>query len=40
MEEDELWLMLDTDHWVEPNHIANFNDVCARATQKGIRACP
>ena len=26
--------MLDTDHWVEPNHIANFNDVCAQATQK------
>lgn len=37
MEEDELWLMLDTDHWVEPNHIANFNDVCTQAAQKGFQ---
>jgi hypothetical protein len=36
MEEDELWLMLDTDHWAEPNHIASFNQVCAQATQKGF----
>jgi hypothetical protein len=36
MDEDELWLMLDTDHWAEPNHIANFNRVCAEATQKGF----
>jgi len=35
MQEDELWLMLDTDHWAEPNHIANFNRVCAEATRKG-----
>jgi hypothetical protein len=37
MEDDERWLMLDTDHWVEPNHIANFNLVCAQATQKGFK---
>jgi len=35
MEDDELWLMLDTDHWVEPNHIANFDKVCAEAIRKG-----
>jgi hypothetical protein len=33
-EDDERWLMLDTDHWVKPKHIANFNLVCAQATQK------
>ncbi len=32
--EDEFWLMLDTDHWIEPNHIANFNRVCTEALQK------
>ncbi|MCX7426200.1 MAG: RloB family protein [Planctomycetia bacterium] len=37
MEEDEFWLMLDTDHWVEPNHIAGFNRVCIEATQKGFQ---
>ena len=36
-EDDERWLMLDTDHWVEPNHIANFNHVCTQATQKGFK---
>jgi hypothetical protein len=34
MDEDELWLMLDTDHWVKADHIANFNNVCAQAVQK------
>ena len=38
-EDDERWLMLDTDHWVEPNHIANFNHVCTQATQKGFKLC-
>lgn len=33
-EEDELWLMLDTDHWVKPDHIANLINVCTQATQK------
>lgn len=36
MDGDELWLMLDTDHWVEPNHVANFNMVCAQAKKKGF----
>ncbi len=35
-DDDEFWLMLDTDHWVEPNHIANFNEVCTQAIQKGF----
>jgi hypothetical protein len=37
MEDDEFWLMLDTDHWVEPNHIANFKQVCTAAIQKGFQ---
>ena len=36
IEEDEFWLMLDTDHWTEPNHIANFQKVCAEARKKGF----
>ncbi|MBN1588300.1 MAG: RloB domain-containing protein [Pirellulales bacterium] len=36
-EGDELWLVLDTDHWVEPNHIANFVQVCSQAVQKGFQ---
>ena len=35
-EDDELWLMLDTDHWIEPNHIVSFKEVCAQATQRGF----
>ncbi len=35
-EDDELWLMLDTDHWIEGGHIKNFIDVCTQATQKGF----
>jgi len=34
-EDDELWLMLDTDHWVGPGHVANFDNVCAEAVKKG-----
>ena len=33
-DDDELWLMLDTDHWTEPAHVANFTRVCQEATQK------
>ncbi len=33
--EDEFWLVLDTDHWVEANHIASFRQICAHALQKG-----
>jgi len=35
IDEDEFWLMLDTDHWIEPNHIDNFSRVCAAAINKG-----
>ncbi len=35
-EDDELWLMLDTDHWIAGGHIKNFIDVCTQATQKGF----
>lgn len=34
-EDDQLWLMLDTDHWVQPDHVANFSQVCALALAKG-----
>jgi len=37
LEEDQFWLMLDTDHWIEPGHIANFNRVCSEAIQKGYQ---
>jgi hypothetical protein len=33
-EGDELWLMLDTDHWIEPNHVKNFDRVCTEAVKK------
>jgi hypothetical protein len=29
--------MLDTDHWVKPDHVANFVEVCAKALQQGFR---
>ena len=35
-EEDEFWLMLDTDHWIEPNHVSNFSLVCSEAVRKGF----
>lgn len=28
---DEFWLLLDTDHWTQPNHIANFMAVQKQA---------
>jgi hypothetical protein len=37
LEDDEFWLMLDTDHWIEPGHVANFNRVCSEAIQKGYQ---
>jgi hypothetical protein len=30
-EDDVLWLMLDVDHWADPNHISNFDKVCTEA---------
>ena len=35
--EDERWLMLDTDHWVESSHVPNFAHVCAEAPKKGFQ---
>ncbi len=32
-EGDELWLMLDTDHWTEPSHIQNLREVNQEALQ-------
>lgn len=37
LDDDEFWLMLDTDHWIEPNHVANFRRVCSEASQKGYQ---
>lgn len=31
---DEFWIMIDTDHWIEPNHIHNFSSVIQSANQK------
>ncbi len=36
-EDDEFWLMLDTDHWVEASHIAGLTRVCAEAVEKGFQ---
>jgi hypothetical protein len=36
-EADQLWLMLDTDHWTKDAHIAGFSTVCADAIQLGAR---
>ena len=36
-DDDELWLILDTDHWVEPNHLGNFKQVCSEAANKGYQ---
>jgi hypothetical protein len=35
-EEDQLWLVCDTDHWIESNHIQNLVEVVRRCKQKGI----
>ncbi len=37
MDDDEFWLMLDTDHWVERNKISDFKQLCAEAGQKGYQ---
>jgi hypothetical protein len=33
---DEFWLVMDTDHHVKSNHVAEFKAVCQQAEQKGI----
>jgi hypothetical protein len=35
-EGDQFWLLIDCDHWIEPNHIATLSDVLTRCRQKGI----
>jgi hypothetical protein len=36
IEGDQFWLVCDTDHWIESNHIQNLVDVVRRCRQKGI----
>ena len=33
---DEFWLLLDTDHWTEPNHIANYMNSISEAKSEGF----
>lgn len=33
---DKFWLVCDTDHWIEPNHIKNLVEVVRLCNQKGI----
>lgn len=35
-EDDERWLMLDTDHWAQPNHVPNYKEVCSQALNRGF----
>lgn len=35
-EGDQFWLVCDTDHWIERNHIQNLVQVVKRCGQKGI----
>lgn len=34
---DEFWLVADTDHWIEPDHIKNFVNAISECRKKGIR---
>ena len=34
---DEFWLLLDTDHWTEPNHLGNFMTVISAAKGEGFQ---
>jgi len=34
--DDQLWLLLDTDHCIEPNHIATFSQTLAEARRQGV----
>lgn len=36
-EDDQLWLMLDTDHYTSKRHIRSFLAAIKRAKQKGVR---
>ena len=35
-EDDERWMLLDTDHYIQPNHAATFLQAINDARQKGI----
>lgn len=42
-ENDEQWLLLDTDHYIEPSHAATFIQALTEARQKNIQiglSCP
>lgn len=36
-DDDERWMVLDTDHCVEPNHFPSFNKALTEARQAGIK---
>lgn len=36
-EDDEFWILLDTDHWVEPNHRKGLTDALSRARRRGVQ---
>lgn len=35
--EDQLWLMIDIDHWAQPNHIKNLATICKEARRRNLR---
>lgn len=35
--DDELWIILDTDHYIEGSHQKSFNKAIRRAKQKGVK---
>jgi len=35
-EGDQFWLVCDTDHWIQSDHIQNLVEVVKRCRQKGI----
>jgi hypothetical protein len=37
VEGDQFWVCIDTDHWIEPNHIANLTDVLRECRQKNYQ---
>jgi hypothetical protein len=36
-EDDELWLVLDTDHFIQSTHIKSFKNALQRARQAGVQ---
>lgn len=35
--DDQFWVLLDTDHWIEPNHVASFSRAIKEAKDAGFR---